>query len=191
MFRLKGENLSGLGWPSLLGVLEVRVKVLPEKLRGELKKPLGILLRSLNEALRLIAEAKPPKIVAVGDVTSRDLSKAGVKTTLYVVDGKVERETFQPLSLPASKTLRVRNPAGTISFEALGAVREALEGDETLLLLVEGEEDLLALAAIAYAPEGSLVFYGQPGEGLVAVKVNGEKRKKALSVIGAMPEGEV
>ncbi|MHC1564640.1 MAG: DUF359 domain-containing protein, partial [Candidatus Hecatellaceae archaeon] len=38
---------------------------------------------------------------------------------------------------------------------------------------------------------GSLVFYGQPGEGLVAVKVNGEKREKALSVIGAMPEGEV
>jgi len=114
-----------------------------------------------------------------------------VKVSLYMADGKVEREAFQPPNVPAGKTLKVRNPAGTISLEALEAVKEALKGGEAVLLLVEGEEDLLALAAIAYAPEGSLVFYGQPGEGLVAVKVNGEKREKALSVIEAMPEGEV
>ncbi|RLI25998.1 MAG: hypothetical protein DRO52_03185, partial [Candidatus Hecatellales archaeon] len=170
-----------------------RVRVLPERLRAELKKPLGILFPSLTEALRFLVEVKPPRVVAVGDRVSQDLSRAGVKVNLYLVDGKIERKALQPPSLPAQKTLKVRNPAGTISFEALEAIKEVLESEAggSIVLLVEGEEDLLALPAIAYAPEGSLVFYGQPGEGVVAVKVNGEKREKALTFMEAMPVGEV
>lgn len=167
------------------------MKILPERLRGELRKPLGPVFPSTAEVLKFIREVTPPMVVSVGDRVSGELSKAGVKVSLYVIDGKVERETVQPSKLSASETWKVRNPPGTISLEALKAVREALEREDTILLLVEGEEDLLALPAIAYAPEGSLILYGQPGEGIAAVKVNGEKRRKALSVVEEMPEGEV
>ena len=171
--------------------MPIRVKVLPWRLRAELKKPLGALLKSSGEALSLIAGEKPPLVVVVGDVTSRVISEAKPENVVYIVDGRVERKASEPLSVKAGRLLRVRNPPGTISFEAAEALKKALASGGSTLIMVDGEEDLLALAALAYAPEGSLVFYGQPGEGLVAVKVNGEKRKYALSILDLMVEAEV
>ncbi len=150
------------------------------------------MLPSTAEALRLLSLEKPSLVVAVGDRTSKSLAEAGVKVSLYIVDGRVERKPFKAFKLPVSRTIKVRNPAGTLSLEALETMRKIFERlAEPLAILVEGEEDLLTLAVLAYAPLGTLVFYGQPGEGLVAVKVNGEKRDYAMSIIEAMPEVEV
>ena len=184
MFRWRNPCKRGL-------VENLKVRRLPENLRGKLKKPFGLLLKGWEEALKLIEEERPPAIITVGDRTSRDFAQAGVKVKLFVLDGKVERRVFQPFELPSAKVLKVKNPAGTISMEALNKIKEALEAPEITVLMVEGEEDLLTLPAVAFAPEGALVFYGQPGEGLVAVKVNGEKRVKALSLMESMPEGEL
>lgn len=40
------------------------------------------------------------------------------------------------------------------------------------MILVDGEEDLAVLPCILTAPSGSLVLYGQPGEGLVVCEVD-------------------
>jgi hypothetical protein len=171
--------------------MPIKVKVLPWRLRAELKKPLGILLKAGSEAAKLAARENPPLIVAVGDLTSKVLADTGVKVSIYLIDGKVERKPLESLSLPAETLLRVRNPSGTVSFEAVEALKKALTSGKITLIMVDGEEDLLTLVALAYAPDGALVFYGQPGEGLVAVKVNGEKRKYALSILSMMVEAEV
>jgi hypothetical protein len=39
------------------------------------------------------------------------------------------------------------------------------------LIKVIGEEDLIALPLIAYAPIDSVILYGQPSEGIVVVRV--------------------
>ena len=171
--------------------MPLKVKILPWSLRAKLKEPHGTLLKNMDEALNLISREKPPLIVAVGDVTAKVLAEAGVKVAIYVTDGKVERKASEPLSLQIEKLSRVRNPPGTISLEAAEALKKALASGRKTLIMVEGEEDLLTLVAVAYAPDGALVFYGQPGEGLVAVKVNGEKRKYALSILDSMIEAEV
>jgi len=62
----------------------------------------------------------------------------------------------------------------------------ALEDDELVHIVVDGEEDLLVIVAVLYAPEGSLVVYGQPGEGIVVVRVTGEKRAEAVGILKAM-----
>jgi hypothetical protein len=41
-----------------------------------------------------------------------------------------------------------------------------------VLILVKGEEDLAVIPAAILAPPGSLVFYGQPGEGVVICEVD-------------------
>lgn len=51
-------------------------------------------------------------------------------------------------------------------------------------ILIDGEEDLLVLPAIIYAPLGARVYYGQPGEGLVEVVVTHRKKRQALALLG-------
>jgi|Deesub1362B_J571_1020462.scaffolds.fasta_scaffold00009_174 hypothetical protein len=180
---------------SLLEEGRVKRKLLLPNLRSKLKKPLGELLKeaeaSVEKRLRKkLEQLKPPKLVAVGDQTSAALERMGIKADLYIVDGKVERRKTSELKLYPSKVLRVENPAGVLTEAALVAVREALESEEAGVILVEGEEDLLTLPAILYAPKESLVLYGQPGEGVVAVRVTAERKKFAEKIISRMEEVE-
>jgi GTP-dependent dephospho-CoA kinase len=46
-------------------------------------------------------------------------------------------------------------------------------------VFVYGEEDMLALPLFIMVPDGSVVLYGQPLEGMVIVKVNEDIRRKA------------
>ena len=66
------------------------------------------------------------------------------------------------------------------------AIKEALEKNEHTHIIVTGEEDLLALMAVLYAPENALVVYGQPYSGIVVVKVTPEKKAKAENFLKAM-----
>jgi hypothetical protein len=50
-------------------------------------------------------------------------------------------------------------------------------------VLVEGEEDLLALPLFAMAPDGSVVLYGQPLEGLVVVRITQAKKNQAKNLM--------
>ncbi len=88
--------------------------------------------------------------------------------------------------MAAEKVVHVKNPPGTITEEAITAIREALESDKHVHVIVDGEEDLLTLIAVLYAPERSLVVYGQPNEGIVIVKVTPEKKADAAEILKAM-----
>lgn len=47
------------------------------------------------------------------------------------------------------------------------------------LIYVDGEEDLAVIPAVLAAPDGAVVLYGQPCEGVVALLVDAERKKKA------------
>ena len=68
------------------------------------------------------------------------------------------------------------NPQGTITKEAISAIKDALEKNEHTHIVIDGEEDLLTLIAVYYAPENSFVVYGQPYSGIVVVKVTQQKK---------------
>jgi uncharacterized protein (UPF0218 family) len=51
---------------------------------------------------------------------------------------------------------------------------------------VNGEEDLLVLPVCVYAPENSVVLYGQPNEGLVIVKITPQIRNKTQTLLDSM-----
>ena len=52
----------------------------------------------------------------------------------------------------------------------------------TIRLVIDGEEVLLALPVIAFLPEDTVVFYGQPGEGMVVVNSD-ESRQNAKRIL--------
>ncbi len=152
-----------------------------EETRRVAGKPLGVLLK--GEDLRILLEGFNGILISVGDIVSQSLLDMGFKPSVCVVDGKTLRTSFQNVERfqRGRRVLKLVNPPGTISEESWSVFKEALDSQPSTIL-VEGEEDLLTLVAVKTAPNGSLVVYGQPGEGVVVVDAN-ESSKKTVSVI--------
>lgn len=82
----------------------------------------------------------------------------------------------------------VKNPAGCITPELSREVLNSLSSfaqssQQKFYLHVEGEEDLATVAAVLHAPLGSLVYYGQPNQGLVEIEVNEAIKEKFAKAI--------
>lgn len=164
---------------------------LTSKLRGKLKQPLGTLIRgsfgeTTNRLKDMIAEEKPPCMVSVGDTVSRNLEKSGIPLHLSIIDNLVMRGTAEPFPLTADQTIHVKNPPSTITDEAIQAIHDSLETNSRTEIVVEGEEDLLTLIAVMYAPEESLVVYGQPYEGIVVVRATATKKAEIATILQSM-----
>jgi hypothetical protein len=159
--------------------------------RALLKRPIGTLIPGRGDAawqgvLNLVSKLKPRTIIAVGDETSRLFEGRGLGADLYIIDGAIMRKKVSDRSLTAHRRLALRNPAGFISSEAWETVSKGLSIGGGAMIYVDGEEDLLALVAVLEAPLGSLVFYGQPDEGLVAVPVTEAKKSEVRKIIDGM-----
>jgi len=173
----------------------IRILILTPELRKELKAPLGLLIKgSFKETSRKIAELvrekKPPRLIAVGDRVSRNMIKNRIPLDVAVVDSKVMRRPISPIRFKTENTFQVSNPAGTLTGEAWRAVEEAVNSPGRSKVIVNGEEDLLTLIAVLSAPNGSLVIYGQPRQGIVVVEVNEETRRKFRGIIERMEKKE-
>ena len=170
--------------------MTIEYKITPE-LRIKLKEPFGTLIQgSFDETMvkmkELVEKEKPARIISVGDVVSRNLHEHRVHPQLTIIDNKSLRDQAVPKMIRAEKTVYVTNPQGTITKEALIAVKEAVDKNEHTHIVVDGEEDLLTLIAVLYAPENSFVVYGQPYSGIVVVKVTSEKKAQAEEFLKAM-----
>ena len=164
---------------------------LTPELRIKLKKPIGTLIRgSFAETMRIFKnmteKEKPAFIISVGDAVSKNLAENHMSPQLSIVDNRVMRRNIQSASLSAEKTIHVKNPPGTITEEAIGAIQEATKSNCRVKIVVDGEEDLLALVAVLYSPEKAFVVYGQPYEGVVVVKVTSEKKAEVAEILKAM-----
>ena len=51
---------------------------------------------------------------------------------------------------------------------------------------MDGEEDLLALAAVLFAPFGSMVVYGQPKQGIVVIDVTEDSKRRIHDIVERM-----
>ena len=169
----------------------IRIRVLSPELRKELKAPLGLLIKgSFKQTSRKIAELvdekKPRKLIAVGDRVSRNLINNGIPIDVAVVDFRVMRKPISPLIFEADNTFQASNPPGTLTEEAWTAVERAVNSPGKSKVIVKGEEDLLTLVAVLSAPNGSMVVYGQPKEGIVVLEVNEETKRKVQDIVERM-----
>ena len=168
--------------------------VTPEIL-SKFKEPFGRLLKgtfsqTAKQLRAIIEKEKPACVVSVGDTVSLNLHKHQIIPQLSITDNKSQRKQLQPMLFEAKKLVQVRNPEGTITQEAVNAIKNAFQTSEHTHMLVDGEEDLLTLIAVVYAPENSLVVYGQPNEGLVVLKVTEGKKEEAIQIWKAMKKTE-
>ncbi len=161
---------------------------LPEKIREELKKPLGILIKDPEVTKENVLKKIPKNtfIITVGDATTEKMIKFGLIPSLQIVDA-MEKRNKRKLPQGEAKTVFVcSNPAGEITEQSMLAIKKAYSGAPPVRIIVNGEEDLLVLPAVLYSPDNSVVMYGQPNEGLVLVINNENTRKRAKSLIESM-----
>lgn len=128
-------------------------------------------------------------LISVGDVVTSSLVKHGIIPDISIVDLKIGRKdvykNVEELGISGIKLLKIaENKAGTINFKAYQALLELVETEaRPAVLQIDGEDDLMTLLAIFLAPLNSLIVYGQPGEGIVAVEVTEEKKEEARHLI--------
>jgi GTP-dependent dephospho-CoA kinase len=165
-----------------------RVYRLPIELRPTLTRPLGRVFTEEEvggfEFKRLAREA--PMVVTVGDRVTDTLGALGRTPEVQVVDGVERRQNRELPDVPYAILVKVNNPAGTVTADAIEGMRAAFRGKKPVRVKVDGEEDLMAMLAIAMAPVSAVVYYGQPGEGVVAVKVDATSKSRNREILAKM-----
>ncbi len=168
--------------------------ILPDNLRPELAKPLGKLLTAsaIETTLTYVTEVRGRPVITVGDVVTKTFLDKGITPTLAIIDLRVGRAVFNDLFDFSQKGIHVQSGPGFISKEAIAVIRERMETlqknsrlslEDKEVIVVDGEEDLLVLPVVLAAPLGSLVYYGQPHEGIVKVVVTREKKEEATQLL--------
>jgi GTP-dependent dephospho-CoA kinase len=153
-----------------------------------LKQPLGRLIidSDINEQTILTELERAKLVISVGDRSTARLVSFQIIPDISVIDYKERRMKVADDDHCDSRIMPVMhcsNPAGTISKEAVAIINLALSGPYPVRIVVKGEEDMLALPLIAIAPVGSVVFYGQPLQGIVVVNVSYNNQKMAKDLM--------
>ena len=150
-----------------------------------LRQPFGTLIPdnqvTRQKVISILEGAK--RVIAVGDATTERLVSFGITPDVAVIDGRERRSRRNYPSNYAARELQCTNPPGAISKEAIKVLQEVLKTPAPVRMLVDGEEDMLALPLFVMSPEGSVVLYGQPLEGLVVVKITRERQKQAKDLM--------
>jgi uncharacterized protein (UPF0218 family) len=156
-------------------------------LREEFSRPLGVVIRNSElEAYFKSVDIKDSSLVTVGDRTTEYFVTRGHRPRLQIVDSVEKRARRTAPVGGFDHITSVSNPEGGIAGEAIELVRRELGRGEAARILVNGEEDLLVLPAILFAEEGADVFYGQPNEGMVHVRVSSQTRKMVTEMLSRM-----
>ena len=146
-------------------------------------------------------------IITVGDVVAKSFNEGELSMDIAIVDFYVKREErFKNVGeLGFSKGQPdgiVDNPKGMLTGKLFKAVKEVFfchpelvsgsrkmpkqvrhDNEKPYIIRVIGEEDLVTLAVILAAPLGTIVYYGQPNEGIVEVIVTEEKKAEIQKIV--------
>ena len=127
--------------------------------------------------------------VTVGDIVTNVAWRMGLRPRIAVYDCRsARREVACPKPPEDYRVYRVANPASTLTYRAMKLIDELVSRvlvfrDEFAAVVVDGEEDLIALYLAAKLPSHTLLVYGQPMLGVVVVDVDESVREAALTLL--------
>ncbi len=169
------------------------------------------LLETAREVYRCIDSLIYTMVITVGDIITNSLLEVGFDPDVKIIDFRSRRKEIEvvdsatqffitqeshpstSLGVP-SKVKKIAftsskyiNQPGTINIKASRAIKIAIDNyfktRKKQLIVVKGEEDLLALPAILFAPLQSVVLYGQIDLGVVMVEVAEEKKREVREIL--------
>ena len=162
-----------------------------KNMRETLRKPLGKIVKTTGEAIAHLDSQQI--IISVGDIITQSLVEAQQEPTISIIDNKTRRHSLPLTARDTSNTsiLKADNKHGTISYDAAQKINQIIKSLNASplsltpknILIIDGEEDLLAIPAILLAPLGAFVLYGQYDVGIVVNEVTEERKKKIAKLI--------
>jgi len=171
---------------------------LPSLQRHHFQRPFDTLIQGSQthlgwaglQAKQLLTKNPAFKIITVGDIATISLIQQSISPDLAIVDLKTQRQplfsSLRSLGLH-SHHRPAPNPPGQITSTLVKTINQSLTDliNHPLpqTILVKGEEDLAVLPAILLSPLNTAIFYGQPQQGLVAIRVTETKKQKALNLL--------
>ncbi|OGK37332.1 hypothetical protein A3F03_04435 [Candidatus Roizmanbacteria bacterium RIFCSPHIGHO2_12_FULL_41_11] len=179
-------------------LFQLKGYILPNHLRESLRQPLGEVIRSQEKdfskaskkAVAKIRQKNPPMVIAVGDIVALSLFELKCPPDLAIVDLINRREKISQESaviLIRNSKKRYINKPGTIFLPAAKSIQKSIQQflatKKQQRIVIKGEEDLLGLPSILFAPLGAIVIYGQMGMGVVMVEVTEEVKKKVVVLL--------
>lgn len=157
-------------------------------MKKEFRKPYG---RVFSDPERIKSLIKGKKVISVGDGISYRLIKAGIKPDVIIFDKKIGRKPIDSIienvleSFDAKK-LYVKNPPSHITDELWSAVKQSLDSDEKIKIIVDGEEDLAVLPFVLESSVNTIILYGFMNRSFVMIKVNKDLKQKCKQLLSRM-----
>lgn len=158
-----------------------------EELFEEVRKPLGKVYtqESFHEIVNEIAETRSKGlfVATVGDRVTQSLLSIGIVPDVAVIDMKERRERVALIDRRSfSRVLNAINEKGTINMNLCRVIRDSLKY-RPVLIVIEGEEDLVGFPVVLALPVGSLMLYGLPDVGVVTVRVDDAVKEHAWKLL--------
>lgn len=160
--------------------------MLPKNLRAKLNNPFDVLIKDFKK-YTIKHKIDLSKSVTVGDYISNFFLSESLRPKISAVDFRIERKIiFSDLKeigfSGKEKVFKISCPAGCLTpelFKSIKHIFDIVDGNKNLVLKIDGEEDLSVLPFLLYSPLGFSIFYGQPGKGVVVIKVKESVKEKA------------
>jgi cytidyltransferase-like protein len=159
---------------------------LSENAREYFSQPLGEVLTG-NELTKPGIVPMTDVVAVVGDSSLEQFLEHRLPYQLGVYDQKQQRQAYSSSVMQhISPNFTASNPAGQITTDLSHNLMKCLPSSPTQKpahILVQGEEDLAAVALILLLPLESIVFYGQPNQGLVRMKISEELKQDTWELL--------
>ncbi len=154
--------------------------------------PLGVAIskEAPDSIIRARSEYGSAFLITVGDVVTMNAIKYWKKPNLAVMDLKTRRTIgIESLNSFFNIVINISNRPATLSIDVINRVSNAMRmalGGDNVLILVDGEEDLLAIPAVLMAPRGSVVLYGLYTGYLIVIPVIDEYKLAFMKLLLTM-----
>ena len=185
--RIRAGLIDRNGNSYLKFLLTRPVHHLPESLRKQLKHPIGPAVKDISQLNSHVPSSS--LIISVGDIVSLDLQKSTFHPSISIIDYHTERHEFGLVEIHNSFPIichELTNTAGTINSQIgdifLSSLNMYFQTNQTQVIAVDGEEDLLTIPSVLLSPLNSYVIYGQSRLGMIVTKVT-EKLKGQIKIL--------
>nr|MDO8110354.1 DUF359 domain-containing protein [Candidatus Sigynarchaeota archaeon] len=157
------DRLTALFFPPGIDILAATKELRPElaKLHGDLIA--GTEAETLPLVNKYLHKINPPFLAGCGDVISKNLVKTDFFPDIVVIDGKTCRQGYGTVFPESYERRQVPNVTGAVSRAAWDGIKAAVGARKRIIIEVTGgEEDLLLIPLVLFAPDNAIVAYGQP-----------------------------
>lgn len=118
----------------------------------------------------------------VGDRSLKFFIDQDWPINLGVYDLKEKRAENNDLIQLIKPNFQITNPHGVISCKLADTLKQALHESKPFIL-VDGEDDLAAVALMLLLPLESNIYYGQPNQGMVEMTVTEHKKNQFFELL--------